>query len=70
VRIARDLAADRSRLGSESQGLRQALRRSPLLDHAGQARRFGEAIRACWADWCETGGAGGCAESPHEFALS
>ncbi len=56
VRIARDLAADRTRLRSESQGLRQALRESPLLDHAGQARRFGEALRACWADWCENGG--------------
>jgi len=56
VRIARDLAADRPRLRTESEGLRQALRRSPLLDHAGQARRFGDALRACWAHWCETGG--------------
>ena len=79
VRIARDLAADRSRLGSESQGLREALRRSPLLDHAGQARRFGEAIRACWSQWCDTGGEcaptlgeGGPAdaEARPEFALS
>lgn len=56
VRIARDLAADRPRLRSESLGLRRALRQSPLLDHAGQARRFGDALRACWAHWCETGG--------------
>jgi protein O-GlcNAc transferase len=73
-------AVPRSRLIlKESQGLREALRRSPLLDHAGQARRFGEAIRACWSQWCETGGEcaptlgeGGPAdaEARPEFALS
>ena len=35
-------------------GLRADLRRSPLLDHAGQAGRFGAALRACWQNWCRT----------------
>ena len=32
--------------------LRTALKQSPLLDHAGQAARFGAALRSCWAAWC------------------
>lgn len=34
-------------------GLRGDMRRSPLLDHAGQADSFGAALRECWAIWCE-----------------
>ena len=33
-------------------GLRDAMRRSALLDHAGQAARFGAALRECWTAWC------------------
>lgn len=75
VRIASGLAADRPLLRSESAGLREVVRRSPLLDHRGQARRFGEALRGCWARWCAAEGArdprgSGCApagESPAEL---
>ena len=34
------------------QSLRDEMRRSPLLDHAGQAARFGAAVRDCWQRWC------------------
>jgi predicted O-linked N-acetylglucosamine transferase (SPINDLY family) len=50
VRIAAGLAADPEALAARSAGLRDALRASPLLDHAGQGRRFGEALRRCWED--------------------
>jgi len=33
-------------------GLRDDLRRGPLLDAAGQAGRFGEALRETWLEWC------------------
>ena len=49
VRIATELAGNRARLGMLSAGLMDELRAGPLLDHAGQARRFGEALRTCWA---------------------
>jgi predicted O-linked N-acetylglucosamine transferase (SPINDLY family) len=52
ARIAANLAADRSRLASLRSGLRQDLRRSPLLDYPAQAERLGAALRSCWADWC------------------
>lgn len=56
VRIARGLAADLPLLRSESAGLREAVRHSVLLDHRGQAQRFGDALRSCWKSWCEAGG--------------
>jgi predicted O-linked N-acetylglucosamine transferase (SPINDLY family) len=52
VAIAAKLAADRSRLAMESAGLRDAMLGSALLDHRAQARRFGGALRECWASWC------------------
>jgi len=52
VRIAAELASDPVRLGDLRTGLRDDMKRSPLLDHAGQAARFGAALRACWVDWC------------------
>ncbi len=48
VRIATRLAADPSALAVRCAGLRAAVSASPLLDHAGQARRFGEALHRCW----------------------
>ncbi len=54
VSIAAALAADRTALPAQSALLRDELQRSPLLDHAGQASRFGTALRACWAKWCGT----------------
>jgi predicted O-linked N-acetylglucosamine transferase (SPINDLY family) len=53
VRIATGLAADRAGLRESCLGLREAMRASVLLDHAGQARSFGEALRACWREACE-----------------
>ncbi len=52
VRIATGLARDRERLRESCRGLREAMLASALLDHAGQARRFGEALRACWREKC------------------
>ena len=43
---------DRLELARIRAGLREALEHSPLLDHAGQAARFGAALRDCWAAWC------------------
>jgi predicted O-linked N-acetylglucosamine transferase (SPINDLY family) len=52
IQLAAGLARDRARREGASLGLRDQLRGSPLLDHAGQAARFGAAVRACWANWC------------------
>ncbi|MEO6875488.1 MAG: tetratricopeptide repeat protein [Opitutaceae bacterium] len=52
VRIAAELAGDQLRLAHERLHLREAMRSSPLMDHAGQGRRFGAAIRTCWTAWC------------------
>jgi predicted O-linked N-acetylglucosamine transferase (SPINDLY family) len=53
VRIAADLTSDPARLAALRTSLRHDLRRSVLLDHAGQAARFGAAVRAAWVAWCE-----------------
>ncbi len=53
VRIAVSLARDRGNVAATRAGLRGKMRESALLDHQGQARRFGEALRACWSGWCE-----------------
>lgn len=52
VRIAVDWAVTAERLDPVRNGLRDAMRASVLLDHAGQAERFGGALRTCWAAWC------------------
>ncbi len=52
VRVAAGLASDRQALRDACSGLRDAMRRSVLLDHEGQARRFGEALRGCWREAC------------------
>jgi protein O-GlcNAc transferase len=53
VRLAAGLAADRGRLAAIRAGLRDDLRRGPLLDAAGQGARFGATLRMCWRRWCE-----------------
>jgi predicted O-linked N-acetylglucosamine transferase (SPINDLY family) len=53
VRIALALAGDPARLSAVRQSLRREMTASPLLDHAGQAARFGAALRSCWTAWCE-----------------
>jgi predicted O-linked N-acetylglucosamine transferase (SPINDLY family) len=50
--VAVGLARDRPRLAEARSGLRSAMQRSDLLAHSVQARRFGDALRQCWAAWC------------------
>jgi len=50
--IAVGLANDAAGRISLRTTLRDEMRRSALLDHAGQAARFGQAIRDCWQNWC------------------
>ena len=52
VRIATELASRPLRLAEQCGRLRDAMRASPLCDHAGQAEKFGAALRECWANWC------------------
>jgi predicted O-linked N-acetylglucosamine transferase (SPINDLY family) len=52
VRIASRLAADPAHLVRMRRDLRATLQTSPLLDHAGQAARFGAALRSCWVARC------------------
>ena len=52
VRVAVALASDPAELARVRAGLRDELRASPLLDHSGQAARFGAALRTCWGEWC------------------
>lgn len=47
VRIAAELAADPAKRTALRTTLRDDVRRSDLLDHAAQARRFGEALLKC-----------------------
>lgn len=44
VQCAAELAARRP----DRAALRRQMAESPLLDHAGQAARFGAALRQCW----------------------
>jgi len=52
VRIAVALASDVAHLAAERSGLRARLAASSLMDHAGQAARFGAALRMGWTEWC------------------
>jgi predicted O-linked N-acetylglucosamine transferase (SPINDLY family) len=58
VRIATELAKDSAKRAALRVGLRDDLRRGPLLDHVGQAKHFGQALRECWAAWCKARGDG------------
>ncbi len=53
VRAAVTLASNAGQLQQIRRGLREDLQRGPLLDHSAQSRRFGSALRNCWAHWCE-----------------
>ncbi len=52
VAIAVALANDTVKRVEVRQSLRGEMQHSALLDHVGQAARFGAAVRACWQQWC------------------
>ncbi len=52
IDIARSLAGDLLQRETLGASLRDQLGRSPLLDHSGQALRFGAALRQAWGDFC------------------
>lgn len=53
--IATRLAAETGGGGRDRKKLRDEFRASALRDGAGQATRFGVAVRSCWRTWCERG---------------
>ena len=52
VRIAVELATDRTRLANLRQGLRSRMEQSPLMDGARFARNVEAAYRKMWREWC------------------
>jgi protein O-GlcNAc transferase len=52
VRIAVELAADRTRLADLRQSLRPRMEQSPLMDGARFARHVEAAYRHMWREWC------------------
>lgn len=52
VQIAANLALDARGRQALRSVLRDDMRRSALLDHPGQAKRFGAALREMWRTWC------------------
>jgi predicted O-linked N-acetylglucosamine transferase (SPINDLY family) len=52
VATAARVASDGPKRLEISRALRENMKISPLLDHPGQSRRFGEAVRQSWAAWC------------------
>ena len=55
VRLALDLGRDRPRLMGLRRGMRERLRKSPLMDAGGFARDFQAALRSMWREWCQKG---------------
>lgn len=52
VRIAVNLAANSANLERMRASQRREFQESVLMDHNGQAERFGAAIRKCWKEYC------------------
>jgi predicted O-linked N-acetylglucosamine transferase (SPINDLY family)/ADP-heptose:LPS heptosyltransferase len=61
VAIATRLAGDLDTLAQLRAGMRELLRKSPLCDAAGFARRMERAYREAWQHWCATQAAAGSA---------
>ena len=53
VHLATSLANDRKRLVTLRSGLRERMRRSPLMDAARFAKNMEDAYRLMWQSWCE-----------------
>ena len=53
VRIATELAGDIPRLADLRAGMRERMRRSPLMDQVSLARNMEAAYRTMWQKWCE-----------------
>ena len=53
VRIAVELARNPTAIANYRSSLRDAMRASPLLDHASLTRNLEAAYRAMWQRWCE-----------------
>jgi predicted O-linked N-acetylglucosamine transferase (SPINDLY family) len=51
VALAAAVAADRAGRARHPGALREDMRASVLLDHRGQAERFGRTLRRCWESW-------------------
>jgi len=52
--VAKAAALARSAPSGPRTALREAMRQSPLLDHRGQADRFGAAVRGMWREYCRS----------------
>jgi protein O-GlcNAc transferase len=52
IAVAAALATNPSQRRTIGLTLRSAMAASALLDHSGQAQRFGHALRECWGAWC------------------
>ena len=64
VRIASQLASDLPRLATLRAGLRERMRRSPLMDGAQFARGIESAYRTMWQRWCGRRDGAPCLGSP------
>jgi predicted O-linked N-acetylglucosamine transferase (SPINDLY family) len=51
--IAQNLAADPARLATIRAGLRDEMRKSPLMDNAGFTRDVEQQYRTIWQQWCD-----------------
>jgi protein O-GlcNAc transferase len=58
IEIAVALANDRTRLSTLSEGLRERMLSSPLMDAAGFTRELEAGFRQIWVNWCEQAQAG------------
>jgi predicted O-linked N-acetylglucosamine transferase (SPINDLY family) len=55
VEMAVELARDASALADFRRGIREQMRRSPLMDEPKFVRELEQIYRRMWCDWCESG---------------